>query len=197
MPRLQDCLTPLSCTQHVGHPRAVKTSCQPSPLWIPCQGPVPSSHLCRPHCPGCWMLPASWHRQWALVWEADHGLGPFVPAFLCLPTLCLGEWESQHVCCVNTSWNPVIEIAEGVRPHPPAAWGPVPPSAVGVGKQVSGSQPVTHPFTHRTARPGLDRCLEPARVAPGRERDSEGPALSPLAQLHELPSRRGLQALAG
>lgn len=107
-------------------------------------------------------------------------VGPFVPAFLCLPTLCLGEWESQHVCCVNTSWNPVIEIAEGVRPYPPAAWGPAPPWMVGVGKQVDSSQPVTHPFTHRTARSGLDRCLEPARAAPGREQDSEGPALSPL-----------------
>lgn len=58
-------------------------------------------------------------------------VGPFVPAFLCLPTLCLGKWESQHVCCVNTSWNPVIEIAEGMRPHPPAA-------------QALGSRPSLH-----------------------------------------------------
>lgn len=48
-------------------------------------------------------------------------IGPFVPPFLCLPTLCLGKWESQYVCCVNTSWNPVIEIAEGARPHLPAS----------------------------------------------------------------------------
>ena len=52
------------------------------------------------------------------------GSRAFVPAFLCLPTLRLSEWESQHVCCVNTSWDPVAEIAEGVRPlhQPPGVW---------------------------------------------------------------------------
>lgn len=98
-----------------------RTSCQPSPLWRACQGPIPAptavDHTVQ--AARCFLPPGTGIRP--LFGRLVTAVGPFVPAFLCLPTLCLGKWESQHVCYVNTSWNPVIEIAEGMRPHPPAA----------------------------------------------------------------------------
>lgn len=93
---------------------------------------------------------------------------PFVPAFLCLPTLCLGEWESKHVCCVNTSWS---RGDEALSASCPGALGSAPPWVVGVGGQADSSPPMTHPFTHGTAGPRLGRYGEPARAALGREQD--------------------------
>lgn len=152
-----------------------RASCQSSPLWTPCQGPPPRSHLPGPRCPGCSVLPASWRRLGGPRsggWSRPRALRSRLPVFA-HSVLC--KWESQHVCCVNTSWNPVIETAEGVRPQPPAARAPgglVPPWAFGVGWQVGSSPPMTQPLTHRTARPMLGRGLEPARTAPGREEGS-------------------------
>lgn len=98
---------------------------------------------------------------------------PFVPAFRCLPTLYLGEWESQHVCCVNTSWSLVIKIARVRGPihQLPRSLGSS-PFLGGWGGWASGAAPMPHPFTHRTAQPGLGKWLEAAKTAIGRNLDS-------------------------
>lgn len=80
------------------------------------------------------------------IWHRRRRVGRLVTpralcaAFLCLPTLRPGEWEPQRVCCVNTSWSPVTEIAEVSGPS--------------LSRRVGQLQPVTHPSTRRTARPG-------------------------------------------
>lgn len=69
---------------------------------------------------------------------------PFVPAFLCLPTLCLGEWESKHVCCVNTSWS---RGDEALSTSCPGALGSA-PSLGGWGWWASGQLPTYDPPIH-------------------------------------------------
>ena len=124
---------------------------------------------------------------------------PFVPAVLCLPTLCLGKWELQHVCCVNTSWSLVIKIAEVTRPHPPAARVPrLQPLPGRLGWVGEWAAPMPYPFTPRTARPGLGMCLEAAKAAPGRERYlGRASTVSPWHSSGGLPGRVSLQAIEG
>lgn len=170
-------LCPFSSTQHVDQHWAVGPHASPPRSGHLVKGPplVPPlratlSKLLDASCLLAQALGPSFGRLVTAV-------GPFVPAFLCLPTLCLGKWESQPVCCVNTSWNPVIESL-----RPPATRAPgglVPPWAFGVGWQVGSSPPMTQPLTHRTARPRLGRGLEPARTAPGREGSGRASTASP------------------
>lgn len=113
-----DEMSPSSPTQRVGQPGAPRTSRQPAPLWRPCQGPCPAPTSAG-HAVRAGALPASGTgggRVGKLVTPRA-----LCAAFLCLPTLCPGEWELQRVCCVNTSWSPVIEIAEvsGPSRQPP------------------------------------------------------------------------------
>lgn len=120
-PRNYTDLCPFSSTQPVEQPGLKDL--------VPARPSLDASFRAHPQLPPLWatlsrLLDASFLLAQALGPLFERlitAVGPFVPAFLCLPTLSLGEWESRHVCCVNTSWSPVIEIAEGVRPHPPAA----------------------------------------------------------------------------
>lgn len=68
------------------------------------------------HCPGCLMLPASWHRAWVPCLRGWSRLsGPlFQPSCVC--PLCASANGSRGMFAVSTPAG-----AEGMRPYPPAA----------------------------------------------------------------------------
>lgn len=100
-PMYKTTLCPFSSTQYVDQPWALGPHASPA-LWIACQGPIPSSYLCGPHCPGCSMLPASWRRHWGPHFGGWSRLsGPlFQPSCVC--PLCVSANGNRSMFAVST-----------------------------------------------------------------------------------------------
>lgn len=86
--RGQDCPVPCGSPRHADQPWAVGPHASPPHSGHLVKGPPPGptslGHAAR--AARCFLPPGA--GSGALAREAGHGPGPFVPAFLCLPTLC-------------------------------------------------------------------------------------------------------------
>lgn len=94
------------------------------------------------------VLPTLWHRPWDCCLGGSSRMLALCCRFPVFAHSIPRRTESSHVCCVNTSWSPAMEIAKDMRLHPLAAQGPGVqplPGRIRVSKLMDISSPTYNP----------------------------------------------------